>query len=55
MLLGQVCYEAQHLGWALYYFREANKLLPEPSAQLAERIRQLEREANLEGHFNRQA
>lgn len=54
MLLGEVCYKLQHVGWALYYFREAHRTDPERFGTLEERIERLEREAAVEGEFERQ-
>ena len=54
MLLGEVCYKLQHVGWALYYLREAHRTDPERFAGLEERIERLEREAAVEGEFERQ-
>ena len=54
VLLGQICYERQELGWALYYYRAARQLEPDRYPQLVERIAQLERESAVEGAFERQ-
>jgi Flp pilus assembly protein TadD len=54
MLLGQICYERQEVGWAIYYFRAAYRLEPVRYAGLADRIKQLEQELAVEGDFERQ-
>jgi tetratricopeptide (TPR) repeat protein len=55
LLLGEICYEQQDLGWALYYLRAAYETDPEQFAALEERIATIEREAQVEGAFERQA
>jgi hypothetical protein len=54
VLLGQVCYERQDLGWALYYFKAARQREPERHPDLVGRIAQIERESAVEGRFEHQ-
>ena len=54
MLMGEMCYERQEIGWAIYYLRAAYQLEPRQFAELPDRIKQLEQELAVEGEFERQ-